>query len=112
MSWLPGPSVFLSNVASTSDANGFVTATATLGSTPGATQVQVQAGTPGIATPFGTTNGSFVVAVFNLAVTQAESQTLRLVNGNNQWDHPEQGSRRLSQPKSLTPPAVLCPTSR
>ena len=91
VTWLPGPSVFLSNVVSTSDANGYVTAAATLGSTPGGTQVQVQTGTGGIVTPFGTTNGSFVVAIFNLVITQSQSLTLRIVSGNNQFGSP--GSR-------------------
>jgi adhesin/invasin len=99
VTWQPGASVFLSNVASVTDANGFVSATATLGSGVGPTQVQVQAGSPGIPTPFGTTNGTFVVAIFNLAVTQSQAPTqssgIRITGGNNQVGPP---GARLSTP--------------
>ena len=90
VTWQPGSSVFLSNVTPASDANGYVSASATLGTAAGATQVQVEAGTPGIATPFGVTNGSFVVAVFNLTVAQAQApaNAIRITGGNGQTAPP------------------------
>ncbi len=76
-------SVSLSGVVSTSDANGMVTAIATLGSLPGPAQVQLQSTASVVTTPFGLA-GSVIQTTFNLNVTQSQSSTLIVVGGNNQ----------------------------
>lgn len=78
-----GLSVALSNVVSTSDAQGMVSAVATLGSSPGPVQVQVRT-SGGIATPFGTTPGVPVLANFALTVAASQPVSFRIINGNNQ----------------------------
>jgi hypothetical protein len=88
--------VSLSNVAATSDANGMVTAVATLGSSLGPTQVQLRATGAGIPTPFGIAGGAVIQVVFNLTVVQAQPGTgrgalpasFRITGGNNQSGAP------------------------
>ena len=77
-------SATLSAVVSTSDANGMVSAIATLGSVPGPAQVQVQTTNSVVQTPFGTVSAP-VQATFNLTVAQAaQPATLLILSGNNQ----------------------------
>jgi protocatechuate 3,4-dioxygenase beta subunit len=76
-------SVSLSGVVSTSDANGMVTAIATLGSVIGPAQVQLQSTASIVSTPFGLA-GSVIQTIFNLNVGQSQSTTLTILSGNNQ----------------------------
>jgi len=80
VTWQPivAQSVVLSNVVSTSDANGIVSARVTLGNSVGLAQVQIR-----------TTSGA--EAIFSLTVrqpastgSQAQPATLRILSGNNQ----------------------------
>jgi Bacterial Ig-like domain (group 1). len=93
VTWQPAnpQSVSLSGVSSTSDANGMVSATATLGSLPGTAQVQLQSTTQ---TPFGTV-GSPIQTVFNLTATQSQPSALTILSGNNQSG---MAGAQLSQP--------------
>lgn len=83
--WQPAGTqlVSLSNVVSTSDASGMVSAVATLGLSPGPVQVQVRT-SGGIPTPFGTTPGASVQATFGLTVALAQPASFRIISGNNQ----------------------------
>jgi hypothetical protein len=76
-------SVSLSGVVSTSDANGMVTAVATLGSLVGPAQVQLQSTASVSQTPFGPA-GSAIQTTFNLTVAQSQPTTLLILGGNNQ----------------------------
>jgi adhesin/invasin len=76
-------SVSLSGVASTSDANGMVAATATLGFVLGPAQVLLQSSASVVQTPFGTA-GSPIQTTFNLTVAQSQPATLTILSGNNQ----------------------------
>jgi uncharacterized protein (TIGR03437 family) len=76
-------SVSLSGVVSTSDANGMVTAIATLGFVLGPAQVQLQSTASVVQTPFGTA-GSPIQTTFNLTVAQSQPVTLTILSGNNQ----------------------------
>src|SRR4029077_8650477 len=78
-------SVFLSGVVSTSDANGMVTAFATLGSVVGPAQILLQSTASVVLTPFGTA-GSPIQTTFNVTVAQSQSQpaNLTILSGNNQ----------------------------
>jgi uncharacterized protein (TIGR03437 family) len=85
VSWqsLNPQSVSLSGVASTSDANGMVAATATLGFLLGPAQVQLQSTASVVQTPFGTA-GSPIQTIFNLTVAQSQPAALTILSGNNQ----------------------------
>src|SRR5262249_47764597 len=81
--WQQGSAVTLTNVVSTSDANGMISATAILGSTIGPAQVQVH-----------TADGA-AQAVFSMTITQTPVATghglpsaIRVVSGNNQSGAP------------------------
>jgi adhesin/invasin len=93
--------VSLGNVVSTSDGNGIVSAVATLGSTLGATQVQLQTTGGGTLTPFGVAGGALIQTVFNLTVVQAGTgrggmpASFRITGGNNQSGPP--GARLPAQ---------------
>src|SRR5439155_1721231 len=90
--WQSSQSVSLSNVSSTSDASGIVSATATLGSSPGPAQVVLQT-TGGVQTPFGPTTGPVSLqTVFTMTVIQsplvAQPAVLHILSGNNQSGPP------------------------
>ena len=93
VTWQPvnPQSVSLSGVVSTSDANGMVSAIATLGPLPGTAQVQLQSTTQ---TPFGSV-GSPIQTVFNLTVAQPQPSALTILSGNNQSGMP---GAQLPQP--------------
>jgi adhesin/invasin len=81
-------SVSLSGVVSVSDGNGMVSAIATLGSLPGAAQVQLQSNASVSQTPFGPA-GNPIQTNFSLTVGQSQPQpaqpnTLLILSGNNQ----------------------------
>ena len=76
-------SVSLSGVVSTSDANGMVSAIATLGSVVGPAQVQLQSTASVVQTPFGPA-GSAIQTTFNVTVAQSQPATLTIFSGNNQ----------------------------
>ena len=94
--WQSGTSVSLSSIVSTTDSNGMVSAVATLGFTAGSSQVQVQAGSGGVQTPFGSTPGGTVQAVFSVTTaaqnigtpSQGQPAAIRLNSGNNQSGAP------------------------
>ena len=93
--WQSSQAVSLSNVSSTSDGSGIVSATATLGSITGPAQVQLRAA--GVAqTPFGPASIT-IQANFNLSVGGVPTgnpgqagavATLLVVSGNNQSGPP------------------------
>ena len=80
--------VSLSNIASTSDVNGNVSAIATLGSATGSTQVFLSAVGGSVSTPFGPTLGSNIQTTFNLTVSQIQPGAVRILSGNNQTVRP------------------------
>ena len=105
--WQPSSSVSLGSVVSTSDANGFVSAAATLGSASGPAQVQVT-----------TTNGA-AQATFNLTVGQGSPgpgtgtgtgipATLRILSGNDNRDLPARSCPRRSRRESKTQRGTPC----
>jgi uncharacterized protein (TIGR03437 family) len=75
--------VSLSGVVSTSDANGMVSAIATLGSAAGPAQVQLLSNASVSQTPFGPA-GVPIQTTFSLTVVGSQPATLLILSGNNQ----------------------------
>src|SRR6185369_14909572 len=90
VNWETSQGVSLTGASSTSDANGVVSANATLGPATGPAQVVLRT-TGGFQTPFGTTLGATLQTVFSLtaagqpqAAQPGSPTVLRVMGGDNQ----------------------------